>query len=219
MFRTTQRIYQVGVCLYTFIPLLDNQFLFQRIKGAQAHLAYNIHTHCHRFAAWAASRAASVSPVCRFTVETGKKLLESIGLNDAALTTPEALPDHETIDLVHRQWRDTMLRNANDEGLSTFTHGVAAKLINVYLKCRFVCGGYVEHPKVQCLHPPIDSLLLTSLAKEKQFIVQSKVFNDARKQRWSNFNSDEYEKVIHALKLALKGAPLWHAEEFWKGNR
>jgi hypothetical protein len=57
----------------------------------------------------------------------------------------------------------------------------------------------VEHPKVQCLHPPIDSLLLTSLAKEKQFIVQSKVFDEARKQGWSNFNSDDYEKVIHAL--------------------
>jgi hypothetical protein len=37
--------------------------------------------------------------------------------------------------------------------------------------------------------------------------------------KWSNFNSDDYEKVIHALKVALNGAPLWHAEEYWKGNR
>jgi len=152
-------------------------------------------------------------------VETGKKLLESIGLSDAALTTPEALPSHEAIDQVHRQWRDTIVLNANDEGVTTFTHGVAAKLINVYLKCRFVCGGYVEHPKVQCLHPPIDSLLLDSLAKEQEFIAHSKVFSRARKQGWSNFNSHDYEKVIHALKVALNGAPLWHAEEFWKGNR
>ena len=36
----------------------------------------------------------------------------------------------------------------------TFTHGVAAKLINCYLKSRFVCGGYHAHARGRaCTHP------------------------------------------------------------------
>jgi hypothetical protein len=44
-----------------------------------------------------------------------------------------------------------------------FTHGIAAKLVNVYLKSVFVCGGRHDHPRVRALHPPIDSLLLDAL--------------------------------------------------------
>lgn len=40
---------------------------------------YTIDEHRHRFAAWAASRAASVIN-CRFSVEQGKKILEVAGI-------------------------------------------------------------------------------------------------------------------------------------------
>jgi hypothetical protein len=45
------------------------------------------------------------------------------------------------------------------------THGVAVKLINIYLKSLLVCGGYDSHEKVKALHPSIDSILLTELAE------------------------------------------------------
>jgi hypothetical protein len=37
-------------------------------------MIYSIEEHKHRFAAWAASRAANVNK-CRFRVEQGKKIL------------------------------------------------------------------------------------------------------------------------------------------------
>ena len=47
----------------------------------------------------------------------------------------------------------------------TFPHGVAAKLINCYLKSRLVCGGYHTDARVKSLHPPIDSVMLRTLAR------------------------------------------------------
>ena len=181
----------------------------------QTALPYTIHQHCHIFAAWAASRAASVVG-CRFKVEKGRGWLESVGLSER-LTSPNQLPSVGTLHREHRQWRDGIIRLAQGEGLR-LTHGVAAKLINVYLKSRFVCGGYETHPKVQALHPPIDSLLLTALVRDK-FGGLEAVWKAARLKRWSKFDSHDYETLIQALKDSLPGKPLWHIEEYWKGNQ
>ena len=113
--------------------------------------AYTIEDHKHRFAAWAASRAAFRG--MSVTVELGRGLLESCGL--AEVSNPEQLPAPESFDGKHRQWRSAVVDAAKAQGIS-FTHGVAAKLINVYLKSRFVCGGYYAHERVRTLHPPID---------------------------------------------------------------
>jgi hypothetical protein len=126
-------------------------------------MPYTIEEHKHRFAAWAASRAASVNG-CRFEVEQGKSILEEAGLN-RLLEDPESLPLSQDVDLQHRRWRDKVIRAATGLGL-TFTHGVAAKLINIYLKAGFVCGGYHEHERVRALHPPIDSLLMDELSRQ-----------------------------------------------------
>lgn len=42
-------------------------------------MSYSIKTHRHRFAAWAASRAATVNG-CRFKVFEGQKIIELSGL-------------------------------------------------------------------------------------------------------------------------------------------
>ena len=46
-------------------------------------MSYSIEEHKHRFAAWAAVRAANVNG-CRFTVEQGKDILEKAGMNRVA---------------------------------------------------------------------------------------------------------------------------------------
>ena len=126
-------------------------------------MAYSIHQHCHNFSAWAASRPASVVG-CRFRVEQGRVLLESIGFVPE-LDNPEKLPSPNLVDTIHRKWRQRIIHQANKLAIP-MTHGVAAKLINVYMKSRFVCGGYSKDFRVQALHPPIDGLLLASLAKD-----------------------------------------------------
>jgi hypothetical protein len=68
---------------------------------------------------------------------------------------------------------------------------VAAKLVNIYLKSRFVCGGHHVHARVQSLHPPLDSVLLKGLA-EANVGGHRKEWEQAAKTRWSKFGSDDY---------------------------
>jgi hypothetical protein len=85
---------------------------------------YTIERHQHLFAAWAASRAASVKG-CRFKVEQGRAILESCGLSN--FSAPKQLPTSERIDEQHRHWRTRAIEAAKERGLP-FTHGIAAKL-------------------------------------------------------------------------------------------
>lgn len=177
--------------------------------------SYGIERHHHRFAAWAASRAASVKG-CRFSVEQGRTILEACGFK-GEFSKPEQVPASEDMDKKHRQWRAGVIEAAKSQGL-TFTHGVAAKLINCYLKGRFVCGGHHAHERVRNLHPPIDDVLLKTLA-DQDVGGYAKQWRQARRRRWSKFSSEEYEQVITLIRRYLKGAPLWKIEEHWPGNQ
>ena len=174
---------------------------------------YSIGEHSHRFAAWAASRAASVKKY-RFSVSVGKHLLEAIGCS-GNIQSPDDLPHPDLIDDLHYLWREDMIRAAHDLGIS-ISHGIAAKLINVYFKARFVSGPTAYHPNVASLHPPIDSVLLKELALQK-FGGSSQPWRDAQKRAWSNFTSAEYEDIIANLRTHLKGRPLWTIEQYWRG--
>jgi hypothetical protein len=125
-------------------------------------MPYTIEEHNHRLAAWAAATAASASKLCRFKVRTGVAILEASGFKPAFELNQ--LPAAANLDSQHRHWRETVIEKASDVGVA-FTHGVAAKLINCYLKVRFVCAGAHNDNRVQALHPPIDEVLLTGLAR------------------------------------------------------
>ncbi|MGJ0485147.1 MAG: hypothetical protein ACR65R_11535 [Methylomicrobium sp.] len=175
---------------------------------------YSIEEHSHRFSAWAASTAARSSPLCRFDVEVGVKILEKGGFN--ASFTIEQLPEPELIDQIHEQWRIKIIKAAEEQGKS-FTHGVAAKLINCYLKSRFVCGGCSTDRRVICLHPPIDSQLLQKLAQEDIGKCKSK-WQAFDKIRWSKYDAKTYQAVIELVRHVLPAdAPLWAIEKYWEG--
>ena len=108
--------------------------------------------------------------------------------------------------------------NKRIHGKTAFTHGVAAKLVNVYLKSRFICGGHHAHERARSLHPPIDSVLLKSLA-DANVGGKARQWKQAAKTRWSKFGSDEYEQVIAFIRQSLNGGPLWMIEEHWRGNQ
>ncbi len=101
-------------------------------------MPYTIDEHKHRFAAWAASRAASVNPN-RFRVEVGKKIIDELRIR-IFINDPDRLPDINNIDKTHRSWRSKTINIANDNNI-LLTHGTSAKLINIYFKSIFVCGG------------------------------------------------------------------------------
>lgn len=177
-------------------------------------MSYTIDTHKHRLAAWAASRAASTSKLCRFKVSTGIAILEEAGFDDSFTLTDIPLP--EDTDKTHKYWRDRAIEAALRHDLN-FTHGVAAKQINIYLKVRFVCGGFEEVPKVKALHPPIDEVLLKELASQ-DIGGAAKEWRRFRNLRWSKYDSETYEGVIQLIRKSLpENAPLWTIEKYWQG--
>lgn len=178
-------------------------------------MPYGISDHKHRYAAWAAGRASATSSLCRFEVNQAKEILEDIGL-DELLSNPDRLPPVAEIDVTHRAWRTAALASAARLRIGGFTHGVAAKLINVYAKGVLVCAGHHDHPKVVALHPPIDSVLLDALYANSQGDLKA-AWGRARRARWSKFTSEQYEDVIAAVRQKMGNRPLWEIEEHWQG--
>lgn len=97
-------------------------------------------------------------------------------------------------------------------------YGVAAKLINVYLKTILVCGGYHEHEKVKKIHPPIDRLLLTELAKKDDSYLK-KIWKKYAEKGWSKFDSADYQAVIRSVKDFVQLEALYTIESFWTGHQ
>src|SRR5690606_28775543 len=161
-------------------------------------MTYEIKEHKHRYAAWAASRASSVKG-CRFSVLQGKMIIENSGIS-VFVDSPQNLPEAENFDKAHSNWRESVISEAEKLGL-IFTHGVAAKLINVYMKTIFVCGGYVENEKVASIHPPIDEVLLKSL-RDNDVGGLKKEWQKAVTKRWSKFDSEKYQSVIDNIRKA-----------------
>lgn len=179
-------------------------------------MTYTIVEHRHRFAAWSASRAASVS-TCRFSVVKGCRIIERIGLRDLQ-GMPALLPPAETFDERHNQWCCDAQDRARGLRIRGFKYGVAAKLVNVYLKCTFVCAGHDTHPRVRALHPPLDRALLREL-RERDIGSQRAQWSTALAHGWSKLTFPEYQNVIDAVKATLPNDPLWHIEEYWPGHQ
>lgn len=183
-------------------------------------MSYGICEHKHKFAVWAAGSA-----VRGLSVRSAKHLIEDAGLK-LLECNPDNLPgpDDKSIDDQHRGWREAMVKEAQAKGiqfnrkngLHPFTHGYAAKLINIYLKTVFVCGGHEKHPNVEGIHPPIDSELLNGLSKCKS-VTNPDFWKEADIRGWTSYDSDYYEKVIQAIRNQLGNEPLWKIEKCWPG--
>jgi hypothetical protein len=178
--------------------------------------SYTIEHHKHIEAAWGAATGARASILCRFPVSVGRQILEESGFTARFKVSDLPLPAE--LDQRHAQWRYVVIKNATKRKLK-YTHGIAAKLINGYLKIRFVCGGDHEHERVRFLHPPIDAVLLAALA-DADYGGQAKAWRKFHDMRWSKFDSATYQTVIELMRRSLPaGAPLWHIEAYWKGHQ
>ncbi len=179
-------------------------------------MKYNIKTHIHLYSSWAASRAASVI-TNRFTVEKGQLILSKSKIK-SFITNPGKLPNIKNFDKEHLSWRKELIGLSSGVMKKPLTHGIAAKMINIYLKSIIICGGYHDHPKAEAVHPPIDSVLLKALAKEN-YNDKQKFWRKANKIAWSNFDSTQYQDVINEIRRGLNGKALWEIEEYWKGHQ
>jgi len=165
----------------------------------------------HTFACWAASTAARTSRQCRFPVKAGVALINGVGLADYVAKYFDGGEDPR-FDETHKEWRNALVAMAQREH---FTHGVAAKLINVYLKAAMVVGHADGLGVRKQLHPPIDRLLLNRL-EEIGFGDRTDEWTSTP---WSQLNSDQYQALIDEIRTALDGEPLWMVEEHWPGHQ
>jgi hypothetical protein len=177
-------------------------------------MSFTIEKNRHIFACWASSRAAGVSPLCRFRVEDGKKILDVLfpeGKIDALKTTQDEFDEyHRNLRLKAINTGVIKMQNGDD-----MSHGVAAKLINLYLKIVYICGSYKDEGRINYIHPPIDSLLLDSLYDQK---IGDNI-DLWRSFKWSKMNSDEYQKIIDGIKNLNLLNGLWSIEEYWAGHQ
>jgi hypothetical protein len=171
---------------------------------------YSLDAHRHRFAAWAAIRAANRG-VSGFTVERASKWFGEVGLKKL-ISNPEKLPSPSAVDKQHSIWRRKLISSAKKSGVKPLTHGQAAKLINVYLKSVFVCGGFHEHAHVRSLHPPIDGILLKRMSS-KNFGGRK----DWNEVPWTKMKSHQYQALIKRIRAVSNGQPLWKVGCFWPG--
>lgn len=91
---------------------------------------YSIHEHRHRSSSWAAGRAARVKG-SRMSGAQAKAIIEAAGLT-GLLAGPDTLPPPQEFDRAQRRWRGRVIKAAGARGMR-LTHGVVAKLVNVYL--------------------------------------------------------------------------------------
>lgn len=108
-------------------------------------MPYTFPVHRHRLASWCAATAARSSKICRFPVSAGVTIIEESGLCDWNDRTH--LPSANDFDEAHKKMRRKVIATSELVLIEKkFTTGIAAKLINCYLKVIYIGPGENEDP-------------------------------------------------------------------------
>lgn len=203
---------------------------------------YNLDIHKHIVSTWAASRAASQSNF-RFKVESGMKLI-LLGANGSLVNEQtfinfikeiKTFESQEQYDSWHRSTIINMRKKGNglqslldkyNKNYEDYSYGIAAKLLNCYLKV-FYLEYFGKDRFADFIHPPIDRLLLLALKKEdpKLFNFENEVFVSVKNPKipvWTKINENEYISIINLINefvLSRGQKGLWKSEAFWSGHQ
>ena len=173
-------------------------------------MAYDLFTHRHNFAAWAAARAAQRG----FTnTENLVGALEQCGVC-SFLRQPDSLSTQaEAFEALHRRWCSTVCQFLENRGVPSVTYGRAAKLIAVYLKAMVITGGHGESELARVVHPPVDRILLQQLARALE--VHSPHKRGWRSTNWTELDAERYYALIAQLRVVVAEEPFWVLERYW----
>lgn len=218
---------------------------------------YSLDIHKHRFACWCAATAASQVKTFRFRVETGRKLIElGAGQHEPpneskflkTIRSIQVFTAQSQFDDWHTTVIENMLGNSHLQGVldeenkrkqktkatfildqSNFTYGIAAKLLNCYLKAFYLES--LESGFGRLIHPPIDRLLFQGLVEEdegREFFVFQKFVDERhlsgypKLPAWTSLDKIAYIAIVSRIKLYLENSEiesLWQIEEAWKGHQ
>tara|TARA_Y100001954_G_C15594314_1_gene494782 strand:+ start:128 stop:754 length:627 start_codon:yes stop_codon:yes gene_type:complete len=203
---------------------------------------YNSDLHKHIISTWAASTAAS-QITFRFSVECGMKLI-LLGANGSfidELTFTNFIKEiknfksQKEYDSWHYSVIENMRKKSDDlqlllekhnKNYEDYSYGIAAKLLNCYLKVFFL-EYFGKEKFADFIHPPIDRLLLLALQEEdpKLFNFNNDVFVSVKYPKipvWTKINVNEYTSIINLINefiLSRGQKGLWRSEAFWRGHQ
>ncbi|MBK9169297.1 MAG: hypothetical protein IPM24_17795 [Bryobacterales bacterium] len=173
-------------------------------------MTYDLTTHRHRFAVWAAARAAQRG----FTnVDNLRLAVESCGIVKYVRERAADSILEEDFRRLHRECCHGIMTSLNGAGVAGVSYGRAAKLVAIYLKTSVVLGGLHECDLARVAHPPIDGILLRNLSVAHKLDDRRRGWRDVR---WTQLTEEQYEALVGELRDVLpRDAPLWHLEEYW----
>lgn len=175
-------------------------------------MVYTFLEHKNRFASWCGASAAGKSPKCRFKVSQGAALIKKVRLcRDVENIAWENIKGG--FDQWHSDRCESLMQTATDYGIQGFSYGVAAKLLNCYIKAFWIGDERV----LSVAHPPIDRVLLEHL--ESCDVFESRSFWRSYKNKgWSNFSEADYKAVITKIRSSLsEHGAMWAIEKYWPG--
>lgn len=178
---------------------------------------YDFKEHCHRYACWAAARAASVS---RFSNTQIADFIRLIQLQEGVdQLRKETTISHE----LYKEWFLTKVEaleklmgpyrkeeSESEKKLRNISFGIAAKVISVYVKTYEVLPEKGMSLLSRFAFPPIDSFLLKKLKSSKIAAIE--------KTNWSKFEKVEFMQVIQLLRNHMGDSPFWMLEKYWNVN-
>lgn len=192
---------------------------------------YDIQTHRHRFATWAAARAAQRG---LGTVEEYRDAIESIDLRTFVENYAGGQITQEDYKTKHTAWCEGIVQKLSEliaarppkkrskkqiqvgKGKKlTPSFGRAAKVVAVYIKTAIVLAGMDESPLAAVAYPPVDRILLRSIIKSGNH--GTKEFGTASDPTtWTTLTKDQYYSIVVLLRnLVPEGEPFWKLEEHW----
>lgn len=172
---------------------------------------YDLDQHRHRFAVWAAARAAQRG----FTsVTLLRDALEGCGVVEFVSTADLAKFAPDDFDSVHRTWCTRVVEALNGASISNVTFGRAAKLVAVYLKSAVILGAGSNTAFAHVAHPPIDSILLRNLVACPK--VQSEYKPLWRRIKWTKLDEAAYYDLVPQIRQVVgTEVPFWKLERYW----
>lgn len=172
---------------------------------------YTLEEHRHRFAVWAAARAAQ-----RGFRKVGvlREALEATGLRTFLANPKNYGASAAQFDAAHREWCRTICQHLGRHSAAGVTFGRAAKLVAVYIKTVVIMGEHWDSALGRNAHPPIDRRLLQVLSKETDDAVLRRQWAGTS---WTRLGEDEYYRLVDRLRHSFcRDTPFWMLERHWQ---
>lgn len=184
------------------------------IDSAASEWDYSLLEHRHRFAVWAAARAAQRRLAGGSTLNF-RAAIEACGVAELVTAGPTAWPlTVDTFDDLHRTWCRRLVSSLRSGGAAEATYGHAAKAVAIYLKSMIINAGFEDTDFAKNLHPPVDGILLKSLARDSRFSRESRqLWGDTT---WTGLGEPAYFRLIDSFRREGLGSPaFWFIERYW----